>query len=387
MVFLFCVNILGKMKERYIKVGEVEDNKISFVICKSNDVFYDECLTYLNELIIPDGYNVDVLTITDAKTMAEGYNEGMYASDAKYKIYMHQDVFIINKHFISDILHIFQHNKDVGMLGVIGGIGLPQNALIADSWNAGRTYASNYAATFDIMYSQSLEVDYTEVDAIDGMIMITQYDIEWRKDLGLKWDFYDISHSMEFRRKGYKIGIPLQLNSWCIHDCGHSKMIDYDANRKIFLEEYVDYFGEEFIPFYDVEKMQLEEELFKMLKGYIENGKLDEVSTVLNGFANVKFRNTNIQYFLNFFEIYQEEKRLGVAEECQFVNGEKWEGLVGKYNATKFNLRRIENEIHKEDSIRVIKDNMNKTISDVAVYLIAVRTCINIAKMGEIILK
>lgn len=35
--------------------------------------------------------------------MCAAYNLGMQSSDAKYKIYMHQDVFIRNEEFLADI--------------------------------------------------------------------------------------------------------------------------------------------------------------------------------------------------------------------------------------------------------------------------------------------
>lgn len=41
-----------------------------------------------------------------------------------------------------------------------------------------------------------------DVTAIDGMFMATQYDISWREDLFDGWDFYDISQSCEFTRGG-----------------------------------------------------------------------------------------------------------------------------------------------------------------------------------------
>jgi len=123
--------------------------------------------------------------------------------------------------------------------------------------------------------------------------------------------------------------------------------------------------------------MQLEEKLFDTLKMYMESGDVDEVCSVLDGFSEIKFRNTNIQYLFNFCEIYKEEKRLGVAKECQFINGERWEELVNKYNIIKFSLRRIENEICKDELIQVMIENINKTISCIAVYLIAIRACVD----------
>ncbi len=40
--------------------------------------------------------------------------------------------------------------------------------------------------------------DYEQVRVIDGLIMVTQYDLPWREDLFLGWHFYDVSQCLEF---------------------------------------------------------------------------------------------------------------------------------------------------------------------------------------------
>ena len=70
----------------------MNEHKFAFIICANNEIYLEECLHYLNQLLIPVGYETELLTIYDAKCMTAGYNEGMAATDAKYKIYMHQDV-------------------------------------------------------------------------------------------------------------------------------------------------------------------------------------------------------------------------------------------------------------------------------------------------------
>ena len=78
----------------------MNDRQFCFILCVNNDFFVQECLLYISNLIIPDGYTVDIITVTDAESMASGYNEAMQTSNAKYKIYIHQDVFILNEYFL-----------------------------------------------------------------------------------------------------------------------------------------------------------------------------------------------------------------------------------------------------------------------------------------------
>lgn len=84
-----------------------------------------------------------------------------------------------------------------------------------------------------------LDLPYLEVEAIDGFLMVTQYDIPWRADLFDKWDFYDCSQSMEFGRRGYKVVIPNMKRPWCVHDCGFINLKNYDVEKEKFIAEYM----------------------------------------------------------------------------------------------------------------------------------------------------
>lgn len=98
----------------------MNDHKFAFIICSNHPILLDECLYYINNLVIPEGYSIDVLTIQDAGSMTSAYNEAMTASDAKYKIYMHQDVYLLNRNFLTDLLAIFQSNPRIGLVGMVG---------------------------------------------------------------------------------------------------------------------------------------------------------------------------------------------------------------------------------------------------------------------------
>lgn len=76
------------------------------------------------------------------------------------------------------------------------------------------------------------------VEAIDGLLMATQYDIPWREDLFDKWDFYDVSQTQEFIRKGYKVVVPNTGKPWVIHDDGFVNLKNYYEERKKFVKEY-----------------------------------------------------------------------------------------------------------------------------------------------------
>ncbi|MGN0277778.1 MAG: glycosyltransferase family protein [Lachnospiraceae bacterium] len=215
----------------------MKEKEICFIICTNNKMYADECIYYINHLYIPDGYTIDILTVEDAKSMTAGYNEAMNYSTAKYKVYLHQDTFIINTDFIQDILNIFRSNNQIGMIGVIGTPRLPENGIMWDAKRYGMIYEQHIYET--VMLSNQCEKSLEEVQAIDGLMMVTQYDIPWRSDLFAKWDFYDCSQSLEFIKKGYKIVIPKMQRPWCVHDCGFLNLSDYETEREKFVQEYL----------------------------------------------------------------------------------------------------------------------------------------------------
>lgn len=186
----------------------MNDKKFCFISCVNNEQYYNECLHYINCINIPEGYEVEVLAIRDAKSLASAYNRAIEESDAKYKIYLHQDLFILDEDILYKILHIFG-KEEVGLIGVVGSKNLSSDGVW---WNSKRCYGSYYDNVAvninEFMNPISSDKEYEEVIAIDGLIMITQYDIKWREDLFDGWHFYDISQCLEFIKRGYKIAVP-----------------------------------------------------------------------------------------------------------------------------------------------------------------------------------
>lgn len=41
----------------------MNEQKICFIICYNNELYLSECIRYLNRLEIPDGFELDLLTI------------------------------------------------------------------------------------------------------------------------------------------------------------------------------------------------------------------------------------------------------------------------------------------------------------------------------------
>lgn len=215
-------------------------NKVAFITCVNSEEWYEECQLYLKHLKVPKGMEVEFIPIRNAKSMTSGYNQGMCRTNAKYKVYLHQDTLVVNKNIIEDITKIFS-DETIGAIGMIGCRNLPKTGVW---WDGMRTYGRVLHACEpeSVVDSECDEPngDYIEVESVDGLLIATQYDLYWREDLFDGWHLYDTSMCKEMSRAGYKVVVPNQSKDfWCIH-CPKEKPLspEYRKYQKIFLKEY-----------------------------------------------------------------------------------------------------------------------------------------------------
>jgi hypothetical protein len=218
----------------------VDEKRFAFILC-GNDAQYEEaCQRFIRALDVPGGYQVEIHVIHGAASMTGGYNQGMRQTDAKYKIYLHQDSFVTERRFLFKLLEIFS-DPEVGMIGMVGSPKLPPSGVMWDGYRVGANYECNILLTECRFFGTEspIEGDFCiDVEAVDGFLLATQADLPWREDLFGGWDFYDISQSFEFWRAGYRVVVPYMQRPWCLHDCGIMNLSAYDHWREVFLREY-----------------------------------------------------------------------------------------------------------------------------------------------------
>lgn len=227
----------------------MDEHKFCFILCTNNEYLLSEAIHYISHLIIPAGYTTELLTVTDARSMTSGYQEAMEASDAKYKIYMHQDVFILNKNFLSDVLSIFWSDASIGLIGMTGYESVPADGVM---WHTAERLGTPYKhnASYPPLsgYQYSLSKDgYRPAAMIDGFMMITAKDYPWDTESLTGWDFYDAYQSLAFLLHGHKIVVPTQRHPWCMHDDGGVlNLTNYNRYRKEFMRTYPEYLGKHY---------------------------------------------------------------------------------------------------------------------------------------------
>lgn len=222
----------------------MNDSKITFIICYNEEAYLSECIAYIEELYLPAGFEMDYLTIEGADSIAEGYNTGMNASDAKYKIYLHQDVFILNRNLLNDLLAIFKSDLSIGLVGLTGGY--EKIAGDAIRWNAGEACGKNYDASNQEerdnhaeKYFYDVNMDgYRQVAVVDGCFMATSVDVEWDEAVISGWSFYEMYHCIAMIQAGFKVVVPQQRLPWILHDSIGPINSGYNKGRRQFIAEY-----------------------------------------------------------------------------------------------------------------------------------------------------
>ena len=221
----------------------MNNKKICFIMCTDNDVCASESITYINRLYVPEGMQVEILTVKEATSMLSGYREGYESTDAGYVVFMHHDVFILNRYFIQDIISILSSDERIGLIGMVGAPKLSSDFIMWNDRRIGNHFIKGDNADYS-GYRYSIDKEgYEDVTVVDGFLMVYRRiegkEVVFRDDILDGWDFYDVSMSIEVLKEGRRVVVPVQDQAWCMHDDqGLQSMLNYDRYRNIALEEY-----------------------------------------------------------------------------------------------------------------------------------------------------
>lgn len=219
---------------------QYDEKKICFIVYAENKQYLEECILYLSLLEIPDGYEAELLVVEGNSSMANGYNEAMETSDAKYKVYMRQQAFVVEKQLISKLLEIFKADESIGMIGVLGCQDLSKDALVHHSELYGELRNAE-------KYKKGLRINeisswLQEVETIDDLFMATQYDIIWRDDVLEEQAFCDVSQSLEFQKRGYKVVVSAQEEAWVLYAGSERECMYHESCPSKIFKEYSTFF-------------------------------------------------------------------------------------------------------------------------------------------------
>ena len=108
---------------------QLDDSRICFITCVNDAERYNAALESWRQLRVPQGMAVESLAVGAAESMTAGYQQAMESSAAKYKIYLHQDVFITDQDFLLKLVEVFRQHPEYGLAGVVGTRQMPASGL------------------------------------------------------------------------------------------------------------------------------------------------------------------------------------------------------------------------------------------------------------------
>ena len=216
----------------------LDENKICFITAVNDDAKYKDCKAYIDKLTVPEGMSIECKTIYDGKSMTSAYNQAMLTSDAKYKIYLHQDLMVIEPNFLQILIDMFRKHPEIGIAGVAGSENVPESGVWWDGHIRGQ-FIDSHTGEMQVYQYEYSDVEPLEVSMLDGLILCTQYDVKWREDLFTHWHFYDTSQTMEFRRAGYQAAIIPSKLPLVEHRCGVVSLQNYGDELQKFGREYM----------------------------------------------------------------------------------------------------------------------------------------------------
>lgn len=223
-------------------VYDIQEDKIAVVFCTNDDGYATECRKYLEYLRLPEGMSGEILEIWNAPGMAAGYNYAMGHTDAKYKLYIHHDSFLIKTDLIRDIVTHFRKDSTLGAIGVAGSLYLPAS---------GKWYQADYEKCILTLWQDAVldfvppkrqaEQRLLDADAIDGVLIATSVDSRWNEELFDGWHYYDISKCWELRRAGFRTVLAEDREPWLLHEITMRKDPKdlYGVYGNIFRREYL----------------------------------------------------------------------------------------------------------------------------------------------------
>ena len=213
-----------------------KEKKIAVIIRKSHAGRYEICMEALKNVKWPQGYDVQAFTMDAAKPYAAQINEILTETDAKYKVYINDEMCIVHPQAIEEMLTIFQ-DEGVGMVGILGSQSLPVSGNLMDSpYKRGTVYVPSEDDFSELRFGDATG-EAADVRGLLPSFFATQRDVPW--DEAYEKQYYAVlDHCRAMEDVGVRVVVPLPENIWCA--C-QMKSISFDADevdRKKFLGKY-----------------------------------------------------------------------------------------------------------------------------------------------------
>jgi hypothetical protein len=186
------------------------------------------------------GVEVGVFAARGQTSIAVAYNRLLAETSGwRYKVYVHQDVVVLNRRLVADLLGLFRR-RAIGLVGVAGCRFLPPSYVW---WNGSGLYGRVFEDRGEgprLLDFGDPPSDCAPVECVDGIFLATQYDVPWDERIP-GFHFYDVTQSTRFLLRGYRVVVARQGDPWLRHDIGDrddGHLPAYAAAQEAFAELY-----------------------------------------------------------------------------------------------------------------------------------------------------
>lgn len=203
-------------------------NKFCFIACISSDDADMQIAQNLCDLSVPEGYEIEYLGVREAPSIAAGYNEAIDATDACYKIFVKESAQIFDADILTKILSIFEKDKKIDAIGVLGTDKMPTDMVLQH----GTMYGVAAADIFDVAG------DYIEVICISDDFMVIKGDYRF-DDISFDGSsFYNVAICADILRNRKKIVVANQDTPWLSEYSSPEYDENFEKYRRKALEKF-----------------------------------------------------------------------------------------------------------------------------------------------------
>jgi Glycosyltransferase like family len=214
--------------------------RFAFLTCVREDALYDRLRSSIDALERPEGVELGLFTEREERNLSAAYNRLQAAAAGwRYKAYLHDDVVILNRRLVGDVLRIFRDRR-VALIGVAGCRYLPESCVW---WDGSGVVGKVVHLVGDRREALELEEPASElerVEAVDGVFMATQHDLPWDEEIP-GFHFYDVAQSTRYLLAGCDVVVPRQVEPWLAHEHRPgAPPAEYAASQAAFRRRYHD---------------------------------------------------------------------------------------------------------------------------------------------------
>ena len=211
----------------------MNEKGIAILVWKRNEEHYANCIEGLRNLQYPAGCEVQVYTLTEQDVFTKQCNSVLAETDAKYKIYLSDEILITAPTFVQDMLNIFADGT-IGMIGFFGSAEMPLSANIMDAPHKyGSVFMPADGALEEMRFGEGTADAVADVRAILPSLFVTQNDLPW--DADYTGQYYAVqAQCRNFTRHGYRVVVPMQGTPFCAYRSAEISFETEAADREHF---------------------------------------------------------------------------------------------------------------------------------------------------------